>query len=689
MHSGLTYSIPNGIDSADIGYETSIYSTMLHGKEIEFAVGRPKHEYVKKHDIIYFPLYLIFTDRPVSCIGVYEIPPSKWVQGVNADDTREMEILADHIIWSISKPYFDLILATEPLSVPPPRPAYPPTDIQEPETDEPAPSHLEIPHELKDKTVQKVKKGNDNDVFIEDPVVMAAVASAKLPEETEPDAAKMRREYKESSMTKWIERFMKNNEYNIVDNEGGGDCLFAVIRDAFESIGKKTTVAKLRAILAEEATPELFEETRGLYMNFTGEMQQTEKELKDIKTTIKVLKKRAENAPTPAVSETILKEATEMADKYKRVADAKRETQSYLDEYNYIKDIQTFDAFKALIQTSAFWADSWAITTLERLLRVKIIILSADHFLSGDNHSVLQCGQMDDSNTGYFRPTHYILTGYTGSNHYTLITYKHHRIFSFAEIPYDVKVLVIHKCMERNAGPYYLIQDFRTLKTKFGLDADQGAAVMETDEEDESREVLEKDAELFEKEITFMFYDQSSEKPKAGKGSGEEIPKSRLLEFTALNKIAHWRRQLDDAWICPFEIDGKRWNSVEHYFLAAQYKKGFPDFFAEFSLNSDSEISKDIVVARAAASKSGKHKDVLLRNRKIVPDADFFEIKENPRHVQERRVALYAKFSQNLDLKRTLLETKKAKLVHFVRSREPEIDRLLMQLRKDLAGNTI
>ena len=31
--------------------------------------------------------------------------------------------------------------------------------------------------------------------------------------------------------------FFKNDKYGIKDNEGGGDCLFCTVRDAFQSIG--------------------------------------------------------------------------------------------------------------------------------------------------------------------------------------------------------------------------------------------------------------------------------------------------------------------------------------------------------------------------------------------------------------------------------------------------------------------
>ena len=88
-------------------------------------------------------------------------------------------------------------------------------------------------------------------------------------------------------------------------------------------------------------------------------------------------------------------------------------------------------------------------------------------------------------------------------------------------------------------------------------------------------------------------------------------------------------------------------------------------------------------MARIAGSKTGKNKDNVLREKHIKVDPDFYEIGPNSRDKTERLTAIIAKFNQNLDLKQVLLETKRAKLVHFIRGREPEVDTELMKLRRD------
>jgi hypothetical protein len=534
---------------------------------------------------------------------------------------------------------------------------------------------MKIPENKKSKENEKTKEQLKNGAFDVD----NSVKSPKtLSEETEEDSDKIKQEYVENTRNVWIQQFMKNEHYNVLDVPGDGDCFFHTLVEAYSQIGHKTTTDKLRALLSDEVTDETYQQYRTLYMNFMGEIQAKEKEMKDAKKIIAELKKRSEKTTDKEESKALLKEAKNMVEQYNNFKIQKEDTKEMMSEFEFMDGVDSYEKFKGVIKKTDFWADTWAVSTLEKKLNMKCIILSEETYKNGDLDSVLQCGQLNDdiTKTDNYSPEYYIMVSHQG-NHYQLITYKEKRVLKYSEIPYDIKALIINKCMEKNAGPYYLIKEFRNLKTKLGLSPDEGAPV---DDENE-------DIQMYDPETIFIFYNKSAN-AKAGKGSGEKINKNRFTDFNTLNKdkvCEDWRKKLHDDWIAPFAIDGKRWASVEHYFLGCQYKKGYPDIYATFSLDSETDISKDVSLAKQAAKKSNK-----LKSKQKVPDhvkidADFFEIGVNPRYIEERKRALVAKFSQNMDLKKILMETKNAKLMQFERGDTPKIDDLLMKVRLAIA----
>ena len=86
-------------------------------------------------------------------------------------------------------------------------------------------------------------------------------------------------------------------------------------------------------------------------------------------------------------------------------------------DFSLMKNINTLDEFKKLIQSCEFWADTWAISTIERLLNIKLILLSSEAYKNGDTANVLLCGQLNDEileSRGEFNPEYYVMVEYKG-----------------------------------------------------------------------------------------------------------------------------------------------------------------------------------------------------------------------------------------------------------------------------------
>ena len=257
--------------------------------------------------------------------------------------------------------------------------------------------------------------------------------------------------FKSSDKNTWVENFFQNNNYSIVDNEGGGDCLFATIRDAYRGIGKETTVDKLRKLVSEEADETQFEEYRNMYLTIVSELNQKQKEMREIESQLRKLKQEQEQNTDKDISSALLLQIKEFKNQYDMLKRERNNSKLLLHEFNYMKDINTFEDYKNFMQTSAFWGDTVVVSTLERKLNIKIILLSEESWESEDVDSVMNCGQLNDSQieeAKVFKPDYYVMLAYTG-NHYKLIKYKNKGLLKFIEVPYDIKSLVVNKCLEK------------------------------------------------------------------------------------------------------------------------------------------------------------------------------------------------------------------------------------------------
>lgn len=710
LNDAINYKENRAIEDGDMGSSSVIYEMEIEDRPVKFVLGKQKYTYAGKN-VLYYPIYLLNETRIKAQIGVFELNANRALNILDEDGDVDLNVLEEPLLYSFVNSAFlekalkpkivpfkevekaadsddeeDHLKSVKSSSVESGEEEFEKEEgeVSDDDDDEEDPTSLKIPDSVHSEQAKSLKEKTKNGLIEIDEDHQHP---ALLKEEDAQDDKEIKAGFKENSKQPWIQKYMKNPNYEIVEVESNGDCFFASVREALKQIGHKTTVDKQRTALAKEMPERIFTDQLELYNLYQSNINEIESRLDAIKKENAEYKKRIKKA-TPAEREEILQRGNELAketkEKQKEKAEAEKEQNTYV---GYMSKIKTIDQYREYVQTPSFWAYAWAISTIERLLNIKVIIMSEMAFNDGAMHSVLNCGEINKQiqDRGVFNPDHYIIVTYSG-NHYRLITYKGKRIFTFREIPYGIKVLIVNKCLERNSGSFYLIEDFRNFKARQGIHPDTGNP--KKSEEEQDADELNRD--LYEDDTIFMFHQNSELSAKPGKGSGEKIAVEKIPQYSDLAKTKEWRRMLDDTWPgVILSVDNLKWMSAEHYIQAAKFKGGFPDFYKSFSIESESDISKDVDYAKAAgesgklkkkSEEGGKAKEIVLRAKAIHPD-------ENYNAEEVRKMAIHAKFSQNEDVKQVLMATKKAKLVHFSRGAAGNaIDVPLMELRRKLAN---
>lgn len=705
LHDAINYKETRTIEHEDMGSSSVVYEMELENTPIRFVLGKQKYQYSNKN-VLYYPIYLLNGNKIKAQIGVFELLSSNALNILDSDGDVDLNVLEEPLLYSfVNASFLEKALKSTPTPVvekekeedsdveedshlqyaKSKKVRYEEAEAEAEISDDNSDDHikLHVPENVHSEQVKYLQEKSKDGLFEIDADYQVP---ALLNQEDETDDKEIKASFQESAKQPWIQKYMKNPNYEIVEVESNGDCFFASVREAFRQIGYKTTVDKQRTALAKELPERIFADQLELFEIYQNNIKELDHRLNEIKKENAEYKKRIQNA-THEERKEILERGSVIAKESKQLQKDKKNVENDRDTYvGYMKNITTFDQYRDFVQTQSFWADAWAISTIERLFNVKIIILSEMAYNENAMHSVLNCGEINKQiqERGIFNPDHYILVSYSG-NHYRLITYKNKRIFTFREIPYGIKVLVVNKCLEKNSGSFYLIEDFRNFKAKKGIHPDTGNPKKSEEEAD----VDEINKDLYDDDVVFMFHQHSELSAKPGKGSGEKIKVEKIPSFKDLAKTKEWRRMLDDTWPgVILSIDNLKWISAEHFIQASKFKGGFPDFYKSFSIESETDISKEVEYAKAAG-ESGKWKkksekgekatEIVLRAKNIRPD-------ENYNAEESRAKAIYAKFSQNEDVKQILLATRKAKLVHFSRSYEGNsVDIPLMELRKKLA----
>lgn len=647
----INYSEYKKLDSEDIEHNATTFDIELLEFDVVIAIGREKYTFIEKN-IVYFPIYLIKDEMVYSQIGIYEIKSNDLISVVDDDGDLNLELVDDPLLYSfVNKNYLSKILKTDDTK-------HDKTNLdnlnkESTDSDDETKYDSDDP----DDPDNSINKKNETNKLIINKESIESLLKDDSHEIFEEDKTVNIDEIKEindseeiiSNTAPWIQQYMKSSNYSIQDNEGGGDCLFAVIRDAFNSIGKKTTVNKLRDILASNADDEIFYNYKQHFDMYESSANESKIVMTQLENKQKTLKKELSKNKNRSKQLDIIEQGKENLERYNKLKEEVKSTQQLKNEFEFMRGVDNLEDFKSKLKSCEFWAETWAISTLERVLNIKLILLSHENFIQGDIDNVILCGQLNDAvleNKKTFNPEYYIIADYNGI-HYKLIKYKHRSILKQNEIPSRLKQNIIDKCCENDKGPYSIIENFKS-KT---ITPTQKSEVVEPIHQN-----------LYDDSTIFQFYDKSSLKPFPGKGNGEKINEEKTKLFTELNKIKNWRKMLSDKYVNKFTYDKHEWLTVEHCIQAIKFKQDNDlEKYEEFSLNSDSDLSKDVELI----SKKQKNKDAL--------DSEVYES------------ILTTKFSQSDELKNTLLKTHDALLMNYIKGKPPVKNISLMNVRKKLS----
>jgi predicted NAD-dependent protein-ADP-ribosyltransferase YbiA (DUF1768 family) len=682
LNKNISYTELKGVNKNDLKMEVNLYQLEILGIDVIVAVGNSVNTF-EDENITYFPLYLVKSNNKIMQIGVYEIHSTDLSHFLDDEGSLDLEKMDDPLIYKFVTKSMLLEKRMVPEKEKEDVDSESDEEVSEEEDSKETDNDDDDVVTTKEEHVVEIPENRRN-VFV---LTKNATVQPLLSEETTKDAESLRDKFnatvKSGKGENWVQNYMQNKNYYLVDNEGGGDCLFATVRDAFSQIGQQTSVQKIRNRLAEEVDEKLFYGYKENYDLIKDSIEHSANEIKTYEAEHILLKERFKNELDRDEKKRISEEAKRVIKKREMAMEEKKASMANLRDFAFMKNIQTLKKFKDFVKTIAFWGETWSISTMERIFNIKFIILSSENYNTKDYSNVLLCGQMNDTyfqERGKFEPEYYIIVDHL-EEHYKLIGYKNKQIFKFTELPFDLRKKVVDKCMEQNAGLFSLIPEFVEFKKEIKPNSPGTFAEGSPRFDDISDAKLQG---VYDDDVVFTFYHDSNGKKLPGMGSQEKIAREQIKEYAELNSIPDWRKKLDNTWESPFALDGHRWQTIEHFIQASKFKKDNPEFYLSFSLESGTDLSKNPEMAKSAGTfkgkQSGKYKDELIRPREVKVDEGYDE-KQEERNLKN---AYRAKFGENPELKKLLLATKRAKLQHHVKSKPPELMETLMIVRNEI-----
>jgi hypothetical protein len=84
LNSQVDYDESKEIEDEDLEYSSPLYDYKLFDNDIVIALGKQRHTF-SRHDLVYFPIYLVIDEMPRAKIGVFEVESNKLIDILDDD----------------------------------------------------------------------------------------------------------------------------------------------------------------------------------------------------------------------------------------------------------------------------------------------------------------------------------------------------------------------------------------------------------------------------------------------------------------------------------------------------------------------------------------------------------------------------------------------------------------------------
>ena len=481
LHNDVQYEQNKLVSKNDISTEVSVYDVELFGVQLAICIGQIVDTFIDRQ-IYYCPVYVIINKLKVEKIGYFEFYKKELSTITDSNGNIDIVLLigpltfnyvdSDYLIHLINKDNFlkNFNLEEEKFNKINLRKTKTKSNEQYDEGFDKEPGSeitAAVYSAIKVNTELKLQESSMYDSINE----IKDINKIKTNGETKLNKSLLNKSKKiyledikkyKGKNNFWINNHYKNEFFSILDVESNGDCFFATIREAFKTMSVTVTVEILRKILSNHITEEQFKTNKEIYNELFSVLKNYKQEHVENLSKIKNLEKQQKSlietgkknqndrrrVMTIANKNNKLKEQLiVLNNEKKRIETGFANSKILYNEKKFMKGIKSFKKYKEIINTTTYWADESAISILEFLLNIKIIILSEEQYDRGAPN-ILSCGTTilkPIERRGEFNPKYYIIVNHTG-NHYKLIKYKEQALFTFYDLPNVIRENIKSTC---------------------------------------------------------------------------------------------------------------------------------------------------------------------------------------------------------------------------------------------------